>query len=68
MMGRSWLQPGSGGCVVRPHPRHGIGFGALLEKRGDFRGALEAYRKSLETEWNQPPIMEARRRLEQIVK
>ncbi len=38
--------------------------GEILERRGDPAGALEAYKKSLETEWNQPPIMEARRRLE----
>ena len=38
--------------------------GEILEKRGDRRGALEAYVKSLEIEWNQPPIMDARRRLE----
>jgi hypothetical protein len=38
--------------------------GEILEKRGDGRGALEAYQKSLEIEWNQPPIMDARRRLE----
>jgi hypothetical protein len=39
--------------------------GEILEKRGDAAGALEAYKKSLEVEWNQPPIMDARRRLEQ---
>jgi hypothetical protein len=38
--------------------------GEILERRKDLAGALEAYKKSLETEWNQPPIMEARRRLE----
>jgi predicted TPR repeat methyltransferase len=43
-------------------------FGEILEKRGDLRGALEAYRKSLEIEWNQPPTLEARRRLEAAVK
>lgn len=39
-------------------------FGEILEKRGDARGALEAYRKSLEIEWNQPPTLNAVRRLE----
>jgi len=38
-------------------------YGEILEKRGDLRGALEAYKKSLEIEWNQPPIIEAVRRL-----
>jgi len=42
--------------------------GEILEKRGDKRGALEAYVKSLGIEWNQPPIMDARRRLESQVK
>ncbi len=41
--------------------------GEILEKRGDLRGALEAYIKSLEIEWNQPPIMDARRRIEQAL-
>jgi hypothetical protein len=40
--------------------------GEILERRKDLAGALEAYKKSLETEWNQPPIMEARRRLEAV--
>ncbi len=43
-------------------------FGEILEKRKDTRGALEAYRKSLELEWNQPPIMGAVQRLEAAVK
>ncbi|MCY3018172.1 MAG: hypothetical protein NTW87_03955 [Planctomycetota bacterium] len=37
--------------------------GAILEKRGDDKGALEAYTKSIEVEWNQPPIIEAKSRL-----
>lgn len=42
--------------------------GALLERRQDWAGALAAYRKSLEVEWNQPPILEARGRLEKRVR
>jgi hypothetical protein len=42
--------------------------GEILEKRGDVRGALEAYVKSLELEWNQPPVMDAIRRLESSLK
>jgi hypothetical protein len=38
--------------------------GEILEKKQDKRGALEAYKRSLQIEWNQPPIMEAVRRLE----
>ena len=37
--------------------------GAILDRRGDEKGALEAYTKSLEVEWNQPPIIEAKSRL-----
>jgi len=37
--------------------------GAILEKRGDDKGALEAYEKSIKVEWNQPPIIEAKARL-----
>lgn len=39
--------------------------GAILERRKDEKGALEAYTKSLEIEWNQPPIIEAKSRLMQ---
>ena len=38
--------------------------GEILEKRKDTRGALDAYKRSLRIEWNQPPIMEAVKRLE----
>lgn len=37
--------------------------GEILERRQDDQGALEAYTKSLEVEWNQPPIIEAKARL-----
>jgi uncharacterized protein YecT (DUF1311 family) len=37
--------------------------GQMLEKQGDAKGALDAYTKSLEVEWNQPPIIEAKSRL-----
>ncbi len=37
--------------------------GQMLEKQGDAKGALEAYARSLEIEWNQPPIIEAKSRL-----
>jgi len=42
--------------------------GEILESRKDFRGALDAYKKSLQIEWNQPPIMDAVRRLDISVK
>ena len=37
--------------------------GEMLERQGDAKGALEAYTKSLEVEWNQPPVIEAKSRL-----
>jgi tetratricopeptide (TPR) repeat protein len=37
--------------------------GEILERRHDDKGALEAYGKSLNVEWNQPPIIEAKSRL-----
>ena len=37
--------------------------GQILEKQNDLKGALDAYTKSLEVEWNQPPIIEAKSRL-----
>jgi len=41
--------------------------GAILEKRQDFKGALAAYNQSLKIDWNQPPTMEAKSRLEKLV-
>jgi Tfp pilus assembly protein PilF len=38
--------------------------GQLLEKRKDYKGALEAYTRSLKVEWNQPPAIEAKTRME----
>ena len=52
-------------------PRHQMPWrriGEILEKRKDLRGALEAYKKSLQIEWNQPPTMEAVRRIESSLK
>jgi hypothetical protein len=37
--------------------------GQILERQGDAKGALDAYTRSLEIEWNQPPIIEAKTRL-----
>jgi len=41
--------------------------GQLLEKKKDFQGALDAYNQSLEIEWNQPPVIEAKTRMEQTL-
>jgi hypothetical protein len=35
--------------------------------RKDFKGALAAATRSLEIEWNQPPVIEAKARLEKLV-
>jgi len=37
--------------------------GEIHERRGNDKAALEAYSKSLEVEWNQPQIIEAKSRL-----
>ena len=49
-----------------PFPWNRIG--EILEKRKDLRGALNAYKKSLKSEWNQPPTIEAVKRLEATIK
>jgi len=54
---RGWAAAGA----RTPLPYNKIG--AILEGRHDDLGALEAYTKSLEIEWNQPPIIEAKSRL-----
>ena len=41
--------------------------GEILEKRKDYPGALAAYTQSLVVEWNQPPIIEAKSRVQRIV-
>jgi len=37
--------------------------GEILERRGDDQAALDAYTRSLDIEWNQPPVIEAKARL-----
>ena len=41
--------------------------GEILERRKDYKSALEAYTQSLKVEWNQPPALEAKARLEKLV-
>ena len=53
----------SGARTPLPHNK----IGQILERQGDAKGALEAYTRSLEIEWNQPPIIEAKSRLTQQV-
>ena len=40
--------------------------GEILERRKDYKAALEAYTASLKVEWNQPPALEAKSRLERL--
>jgi predicted TPR repeat methyltransferase len=55
---QAWVQAGA----ATPLPYNRIG--EILEKRKDYKAALESYAKSLKVEWNQPPIIEAKKRLE----
>ena len=54
---QAWAQAGA----RTPLPYNRIG--QILEQRKDYQGALEAYSKSLQVEWNQPPIIEAKARV-----
>jgi hypothetical protein len=58
---RQWA--GAGGKSPMPWNR----IGEILEQRKDYRGALDAYKQSLVVEWNQPPTIEARKRLEAVL-
>jgi hypothetical protein len=57
---RAWAKTGA----KTPLPYNRLG--EILQKRKDYRGALDAYVRSLQVEWNQPPIIEARKRLEKL--
>jgi hypothetical protein len=57
---QAWAVAGA----TTPLPYNRIG--EILEKRKDFRGALEAYTKSIEIEWNQPPTIEAKSRMQKL--
>lgn len=58
---QAWAAAGA----TTPLPYNRIG--EILEKRKDYRGALEAYTKSIEIEWNQPPTIIAKSRVQKIV-
>lgn len=57
---QDWVAAGA----ATPLPYNRIG--EILEKRKDFKGALDAYTKSLAVEWNQPPIIDAKSRLQKM--
>jgi hypothetical protein len=58
---QAWATAGA----ATPLPYNRIG--EILERRKNYKGALDAYTKSLEIEWNQPPAIEAKARLEKRV-
>jgi Flp pilus assembly protein TadD len=41
--------------------------GQFLEKKGKYADALAEYRQSLKLEWNQPPTIEAKTRMEKLL-
>jgi Tfp pilus assembly protein PilF len=55
---RAWIY--SGPRTPMPYNR----IAEILEKRKDFKDASEYFKESLKIEWNQPPVIEAVRRLE----
>jgi hypothetical protein len=55
---KAWVKAGA----YTPLPYNRIGL--ILENRKDYKAALEAYTRSLRIEWNQPPIIEKKARLE----
>jgi hypothetical protein len=57
---RDWADAGA----IAPLPYNRMG--QILEKRKDYRGALDAYTRSLNVEWNQPPTIEAKARMERV--
>jgi tetratricopeptide (TPR) repeat protein len=58
---RAWVAAGARSPL--PYNR----LGQILEGRKDYKGALDAYTRSLQVEWNQPPTIEAKARLEKLV-
>ena len=59
---RAWIAAGA--RTPLPYNR----LGQILEQRRDHRGALDAYTQSLKLEWNQPPIIEAKARVEKALR
>jgi hypothetical protein len=58
---RQWTHAGA--LTTTPWNR----LGEILERRKDFKGALEAYKQSLKINWNQPAAIEAKSRLEKLI-
>jgi hypothetical protein len=60
-LSRKWIA-----AMPKSYEAHNM-LGQLLEKDGKFPDALKEYRESLRLEWNQPPIVEAAKRVQQKV-
>jgi tetratricopeptide (TPR) repeat protein len=60
-LARKWIA-----AMPKSYEAHNM-LGQLLEKDGKFADALKEYRESLRLEWNQPPIVEAAKRVQQKV-
>jgi hypothetical protein len=58
---QAWADAGA----TAPLPYNRIG--EMLERKKDYKGALDAYTKSLQVEWNQPPIIAAKQRLADLL-
>ena len=59
---RAWAAAGPNTYI--PYNR----IGQIYEARKQYKQALEAYTRSLQIEWNQPPTIEAKSRMEKLVK
>ena len=58
---KAWAAAGA----LSPLPYNRIG--QVYEARKQYKQALEAYTRSLQIEWNQPPTIEAKSRMEKLV-
>ncbi len=61
-LARKWIA-----AMPKSYEAHNM-LGQLLEKQEKFADALKEYRESLRLEWNQPPIVEAAKRVQEKVK
>jgi len=58
---------GKANTIARATPLPWNRLGTILEKRRDYEGALKAYSLSLKVEWNQPPTLEAKTKMEKLL-
>ena len=53
-------------ALPKNYQAHNV-LGRYLEKKGRLADALAEYKRSLELEWNQPPTIEAKTRIENLL-